>query len=101
MTFGAAAATAGVAGVVVSVLMYTFPTVGGHLVLKAFAIVILGGLGSIFGTIIASLVLALSESYVGTYVPHGSGWAEGVSFLLIIAVLIMRPQGMFGVRDHD
>ena len=101
MTFGAAAATAGVAGVVVSVLMYTFPTVGGHLVLKAFAIVILGGLGSILGTIIASLVLALSESYVGTYVPHGSGWAEGVSFLLIIAVLIMRPQGMFGVRDHD
>jgi branched-chain amino acid transport system permease protein len=99
-SFGAAAAVAGVAGVVVSVLMYTYPFVGAHLVLKAFAIVILGGLGSVLGTVLASLILALSESYVGTYVPDGSGWSEGVTFLLIISFLILRPQGMFGVRDH-
>jgi branched-chain amino acid transport system permease protein len=100
-TFGAAAATAGIAGAVVSVLLYTFPTVGAHLILKAFAIVILGGLGSIGGTILASVVLGLSESYVGTFIHNGSGWAEGVSFFLIIVVLIFRPQGLFGVRDHD
>jgi branched-chain amino acid transport system permease protein len=100
MTFGAAAAVAGIAGSVVSVLLYTFPTVGVPLVLKAFAIVILGGLGSVLGTVLASLVLALLESYVGTFVPDGSGWAEGVTFLLIIGVLLVRPQGMFGVRGH-
>jgi branched-chain amino acid transport system permease protein len=101
MTFGAAAAVAGIAGSVVSVLMYTFPFVGVPLVLKAFAIVIVGGLGSVAGTIIASLVLALAESYVGTFVPNGSGWSVGVTFILIIVALVMRPQGMFGVRDHD
>jgi branched-chain amino acid transport system permease protein len=100
MTFGTAAAVAGVAGTVVSVLMYTFPTVGVPLVLKAFAVVILGGLGSVLGTVLASVVLALAESYVGTFVPDGSGWSDGVTFLLIIVVLLVRPQGMFGVRDH-
>ncbi len=101
MTFGAAAAVAGIAGSVVSVLMYTFPFVGVPLVLKAFAIVIVGGLGSVAGTILASLVLALAESYVGTFVPNGSGWSVGVTFVLIIVALLVRPQGMFGVRDHD
>lgn len=100
MTFGAAAAVAGIAGTVVSVLMYTYPTVGVPLVLKAFAVVILGGLGSVAGTVLASLILALTESYMGTFMPDGSGWADGVTFLLIIAVLLVRPQGMFGVRDH-
>jgi branched-chain amino acid transport system permease protein len=100
MTFGTAAAVAGVAGTVVSVLMYTFPSVGVPLVLKAFAVVILGGLGSVAGTVLASLVLALAESYVGTFVPDGSGWSDGVTFLLIIVVLLVRPQGMFGTRDH-
>jgi branched-chain amino acid transport system permease protein len=100
MTFGTAAAVAGVAGTVVSVLMYTFPTVGVPLVLKAFAVVILGGLGSVLGTVVASLILALTESYMGTFIPDGSGWSDGVTFLLIIVVLLVRPQGMFGVRDH-
>lgn len=100
MAFGVAAAVAGLAGSVVSVLMYTYPFVGVPLVLKAFAIVILGGLGSVFGTIIASVLLGLAESYVGTFVPDGSGWSEGVTFLLIIVALLVRPQGMFGVRDH-
>jgi branched-chain amino acid transport system permease protein len=100
VTFGVAAAVAGIAGSVVSVLLYTFPTVGVPLVLKAFAIVILGGLGSVLGTVLASFVLALTESYVGTFIPDGSGWAEGVTFMLIIGVLLVRPQGMFGVRDH-
>lgn len=100
MTFGAAAAVAGVAGSVVSVLMYTYPFVGVPLILKAFAIVIVGGLGSVGGTILASLILALAESYVGTFVPNGSGWSVGVTFVLIIIMLIFKPQGMFGVRDH-
>jgi branched-chain amino acid transport system permease protein len=100
MTFGASAAVAGIAGSVVSVLMFTYPFVGVPLVLKAFAIVIFGGLGSVLGTVLASLILALAESYVGTFVPNGSGWSVGVTFLLIIVALVVRPQGMFGVRDH-
>jgi branched-chain amino acid transport system permease protein len=100
VTFGVSAAVAGIAGAVVSVLMYTYPFVGVPLVLKAFTIVILGGLGSVLGTLLASLVLGLSESYIGTFVPDGSGWSDGVTFLLIIIALLFRPQGMFGVRDH-
>lgn len=88
--------TAGVAGALVSLVLYVHPLVGLDLVVRAFAIVALGGLGSIAGAMIGALVLSLTEGLVSTFVPHGGSWGFGVSFVLIVLVLIVRPAGLFG-----
>jgi branched-chain amino acid transport system permease protein len=98
LAFGVASGLAGAAGALVSTIMYTFPMVGFKLSLKAFCILVLGGLGNIPGTLVGSLILGLTESFVGTYVPEGSGWAEGISFVLLIVILVIKPTGLFGTR---
>ena len=98
LAFGVASALAGAAGALVSTVMYTFPMVGFKLSLKAFCILVIGGLGNIPGTLVGSLILGLTESFVGTYVPEGSGWAEGISFTLLIIILVIKPTGLFGTR---
>jgi branched-chain amino acid transport system permease protein len=98
LAFGVASGLAGASGALVSTIMYTFPMVGFKLSLKAFCILILGGLGNIPGALFGSLILGLTESFVGTYVPEGSGWAEGISFILIMVILIIKPTGLAGTR---
>lgn len=98
LAFGVASGLAGASGALVSTIMYTFPMVGFKLSLKAFCILILGGLGNIPGALFGSLILGLTESFVGTYVPEGSGWAEGISFILIMIILIIKPTGLAGTR---
>ncbi|OPY89074.1 MAG: High-affinity branched-chain amino acid transport system permease protein LivH [Smithella sp. PtaU1.Bin162] len=98
LAFGVAAALAGAAGALVSTVMYTFPMVGFKLSLKAFCILVIGGLGNIPGTLFGSLILGITESFVGTYIPEGSGWAEGISFVLLIVILIIKPTGLAGTR---
>jgi branched-chain amino acid transport system permease protein len=66
------------------------------LLVKAFAIVVLGGLGSIPGTLIGAFVLAFAETFVSYYLPDGKGWAEGVSFVVLLCVLVIRPRGILG-----
>lgn len=95
LAFGVGSAMGGAGGVVTSMIMYIFPLVGMLFVLKAFAIVVLGGFGSIAGAVVGSLILGLTESLVTNYVPSGSGWAEGVSFLALILILVIRPKGLF------
>jgi len=98
LAFGVACALAGASGALVSTIMYTYPMVGFKLSLKAFCILVLGGLGNIPGALFGSLILGLTESFVGTYVPEGSGWAEGISFILIMIILIIKPTGLVGTR---
>lgn len=98
LAFGVASAIAGASGALVSTVMYTFPMVGFKLSLKAFCILVLGGLGNIPGALFGSLILGLTESFVGTYVPEGSGWAEGISFILLITILLVKPTGLAGTR---
>jgi branched-chain amino acid transport system permease protein len=92
------AAYAGAAGVVASVTMFTYPLIGFMFGLKAFCVVILGGLGSVFGAVVASLILAFVESFVGVFFAQGSSWAEAVSFVMLLLVLLLRPRGLFGVE---
>ncbi|MBI4593085.1 MAG: branched-chain amino acid ABC transporter permease [Candidatus Rokubacteria bacterium] len=92
------AAYAGAAGVVASVTMFTYPLVGFMFGLKAFCVVILGGLGSVFGAVVASLILAFVESFVGAFFAQGSSWAEAVSFVMLLLVLLLRPRGLAGVE---
>jgi branched-chain amino acid transport system permease protein len=94
LAFGVGTAMGGAAGVVTSMIMYVFPLIGMAFVLKAFAIVVLGGFGSIGGAVVGSLILGLTESLVTNYVPGGSGWAEGISFTVMILILVVRPKGL-------
>jgi branched-chain amino acid transport system permease protein len=98
VSFGVSAALAGIAGGLVSIVMYASPYIGGRLGLRAFAILTMAGLGNINVIIIASFLLGLIESFVSIYVPQGPGWAEGVSFLIILLVLAFRPAGLKGLR---
>jgi len=95
LTFGLSTALAGMAGLMIALQLSTSPFIGLLYTLKAFAIIVMAGLGNITGVIYASLVLGLSEAFVEFYVPQGGGWAEGVFFVLILVVLLVRPRGLF------
>lgn len=91
---------AGVAGGLVALVLYVHPAVGLDLVIRAFAIIALGGLGNIPGALIGAAILALAEGLTSTFVPNGGSFGFGVAFLLLLAVLIVRPRGLFG-RQAD
>ena len=88
--------TAGVAGGLVAIVLYVHPSVGLDLVIRAFAIVALGGLGSIPGALVGAVLLSVIEGLVSTLVPHGASFGYGVSFLIIVIVLLVHPTGLFG-----
>lgn len=96
LSFGINSALAAASGVIVSFLINITPFMGFPVLLKALAIVILGGLGSIAGTVVGAIILAFAETAVAYYVPEGSGWADAVAFVLIVAILIIRPYGIVG-----
>jgi branched-chain amino acid transport system permease protein len=90
IAFGVSSALAAVAGVLISVLLFASPTVGLVFGLKAFAIIVMAGLGNLTGVLWASVVLGVSEALVATYVPGGGGWTDAVFFLLIFVTLVGR-----------
>lgn len=96
LSFAINAALGAATGAVGSFLLTVTPFMGFHMLVKAFAIVVLGGLGSVSGTIIGAFALAFAETAVGYYVPDGIGWAEGVAFVVLLCVLIVRPRGILG-----
>lgn len=96
LAMGISCALGAATGVIVSFILTITPFIGFPMLVKAIAIVILGGMGSVAGTAIGACALAFSETFVAYYVPEGSGWAEGISFVLIIAILILRPRGILG-----
>lgn len=71
-----------------------FPTLGDHFVLLAFVVVILGGLGSVKGAIVASLIVGLTQSLGVAYLPGTAGLSA--VWILFVAILLFRPQGLFG-----
>jgi len=83
-------------GAIVSFLFNITPFMGFPVLLKAIAVVILGGLGSIPGTVAGGFILAFAETAIAYYVPDGAGWTEGIAFALIVAILIVRPRGIAG-----
>jgi branched-chain amino acid transport system permease protein len=85
---------AGIAGALLLPALYLFPTVGEDYTLKAFVIVVLGGMGSIEGAAIGGLVLGVAESLTSLYL--GNEWALAVDFVLFLLVLSLKPSGIFG-----
>lgn len=94
--FGLGAALAGVGGSLISLMYAIYPEMGSLYTLKAFCVVVLGGLGSYLGALLGGVILGLAESFTGLYV--GTQAAEAVAYLLLVAVLLVRPQGLLGER---
>ncbi|GHF49237.1 branched-chain amino acid transport system permease protein [Deinococcus metalli] len=90
IAFAASCGLAAIAGVLVSVLLFASPTVGLVFALKAFAIIVMAGLGNLTGVLWASVILGVSEALVQTYVPGGGGWSDAVFFLMIFGTLVLR-----------
>jgi branched-chain amino acid transport system permease protein len=103
ITFGICIAITGAAGAMISSTQAVFPFMGPPLTLRAFTITALAGLGSIPGALAGGLVLGLIESYIGVYVSGiGTNLAIVSSFVLLVVVLVTRPQGLFGgLRPMD
>ncbi|MCB0097477.1 MAG: branched-chain amino acid ABC transporter permease [Caldilineaceae bacterium] len=97
ITFAICVALTGVAGMLISPTQAVFPFMGPPLTLKAFAITALSGLGSIPGALMGGMMLGLVEIFIATYVP-GIGTNLGIvaSFVILVVVLVTRPQGLFG-----
>ena len=85
------------AGAFVGALFAISPGVGEGLVIKGFAVLILGGLGSIPGAIIGGVVLGVSETLAAGFI--SSSYKDVIAFLVMICVMLVRPEGLLGRRQ--
>ncbi len=92
--FGLAIATTAIAGSLLIIIGPVEPSVGRLYIGRVFAIVVLGGMGSISGMFIAALILGIVETLVATFM--GPSWAPAVAFGLLLLTLAVRPAGLFG-----
>lgn len=94
IAFGLSAALAAAAGVMLIFQTQVSPYLGLGSILKAFSIVVLAGLGNLTGVLWASLLLGIAEQVVSQYVPSGGALRDGLFFVIIFVVLVVRPAGL-------
>jgi branched-chain amino acid transport system permease protein len=94
IAFGIGAALAGTAGALISPTYYIFPQVGSAFTLKAFVVVVLGGMGSVVGATLSGLIIGVAESLGAAY--FSSGMKEVVVYVLFLLVLLLKPAGLLG-----
>ena len=97
-TFALGSGLAAAAGALLGPVFVVVPTMGDLASLKAFAIVILGGLGSVPGATIGGFILAFMEELGAGYV--SSGYRDAMGFLLIIVILLFKPTGLFARKER-
>jgi branched-chain amino acid transport system permease protein len=97
-TFALGAALAGAAGALFGILSPFNPTIGALPTIKAFAIIIIGGLGSIPGAVIGGLLYGIAENTAVYFL--GGVWQDAIAFALLIIVLVIRPNGIFGEKGE-
>lgn len=97
VAFALAGALAGAAGTLSSAVNAFDPSVAAIVVIKAFAIVIFGGMGSVPGAIVGALIVGLAENLTGGLV--NVQYAELTAFVLMVVVLLFRPRGLFGAQE--
>ena len=98
VTFALGSGLAAAAGALLGPVFVVYPTMGDLASLKAFAIVILGGLGSIPGATIGGFILAFIEELGAGYI--SSGYRDAMGFLLIILILVFKPTGLFAQKER-
>ena len=99
LTFGAGAALAGLAGTLLSPIYTMSPQIGSNFILAAFAVVVLGGLGSVWGAFVGGFIIGVTEALAGYYLDPALKHA--IWFMMFIAMLIVRPSGLFGVAGAE
>jgi len=98
LTFGLGAAMAGATGSLITVVYAFSPAIGDSFTLKAFVVVVLGGLGNVPGTILAGMFLGVAENVVSGFVD--AGYRDVISFGLLITILVIRPTGFLGKSSY-
>ena len=93
LTFGFGVALAGFAGVLAAPIIQVSPLMGSNLIIVVFAVVVIGGMGSIMGSILTGLRLGVIEGLTRVFYPEGSAT---VVFVVMVIVLLLRPAGLFG-----
>jgi branched-chain amino acid transport system permease protein len=94
IAFGISIATASLAGAFLIIIQPVEPSIGREYIGRVFAICVLGGLGSLPGTLIGAMLLGIVESFTATF--YGPSWAPAVSFGLLLLTLAFRPAGLLG-----
>jgi len=95
-TFAIAACLAAVGGVLIGVTFSLTPTTGTSWLLRGFTVIVLGGMGSVWGTLAGGIVVGIAEQLGATW--FGPQYHDLVVFSLLVLVLVLRPQGLFGRR---
>lgn len=95
LIFALGAAYAAIAGVLIAPLFGLFPGMGNQIIIIAFIVVVVGGLGSFRGVVVSGLLIGLAQAFGRIYVPSVS---EALPFLLMVGIIMYRPQGLFGVE---
>ncbi len=93
LTFAAGAALAGMAGVLAAPIIQVTPLMGSNLIIVVFAVVVIGGMGSILGSVLTGLGLGVVEGFTRVFYPEASNI---VVFVIMAIVLVLRPAGLFG-----
>ena len=99
IAFGLGTALAATAGALIAPTYYIHPMAGHTFLLKAFTICVLGGLGSVIGAGVGGVIIGVVESMSSTYL--SSDWKDVVVFIIFLAVLLLRPQGLFGKKGEQ
>lgn len=98
VTFGLGSAMAAISGALISIIFTINPEMGRMFIGKGFAIIVLGGLGSFVGALLGAIVLGVSETVTAFYAT--TQMSEGVAYLILLLVLIIRPSGFFGKAEE-
>jgi branched-chain amino acid transport system permease protein len=93
LTYGAGAALAAMAGVLAAPVIQVQPLMGSNLIIVVFAVVVIGGMGSILGSVVTGLGLGIIEGLTKVFYPEAS---NVVVFVIMAIVLVLRPAGLFG-----
>jgi branched-chain amino acid transport system permease protein len=93
LTYGFGVALAGFAGVLAAPILQVQPLMGSNLIIVVFAVVVIGGMGSIMGSILTGLGLGVIEGFTRVFYPEAS---STVVFVIMAIVLLIRPAGLFG-----
>jgi branched-chain amino acid transport system permease protein len=97
-TFAFGVALAGLAGVLLAPIYSVFPTMGRDFIFLAFTVVIVGGMGSIAGAVVAGLLITQVQAMSSLIV--SPVWSDPIVFGIMVLVLVVRPQGLFGRLGH-
>ena len=93
LTYGGGVALAAFAGVLAAPILQVSPLMGSNLIIVVFAVVVIGGMGSILGSIVTGLALGIIEGLTKVFYPEAS---STVVFVIMAIVLLIRPAGLFG-----